>query len=47
MEINLSGTVIRTQDLTLNLYANGAYYRDEVVSLGGATPLKVGGSYPR
>jgi len=47
MEINLSGTVIRTQDLTLNLYVNGAYYRDEVVSLGGAPPLKVGGSYPR
>jgi TonB-linked SusC/RagA family outer membrane protein len=47
MEINLSGTVIRTQDLTLNLYVNGAYYRDQVVSLGGAPPLKVGGSYPR
>lgn len=47
MEISLSGTVIRTQDLTLNLFANGAYYRDEVVSLGGAPPLKVGGSYPR
>ena len=47
MEINLSGTVIRTQDLQLNLFVNGAYYQDEVVSLGGAPPLKVGGSYPR
>ena len=47
MEIGLSGTVIRTKDLSLNLYVNGAYYRDQVVSLGGAPPLKVGGSYPR
>ena len=47
MEINLSGTVVRTQDLTLNLFVNGAYYRDNVDSLGGAPPLKVGGSYPR
>lgn len=47
MEIALSGTVIRTKDLSLNLYVNGAYYRDQVVSLGGAPPLKVGGSYPR
>jgi len=47
MEMSLSGTVIRTQDLQLNLFVNGAYYRDEVVSLGGAPPLKVGGSYPR
>lgn len=47
MEISLSGTVIRTKDLQLNLFVNGAYYQDEVVSLGGAPPLKVGGSYPR
>ena len=47
MEMSLSGTVIRTSDVQLNLFVNGAYYRDEVVSLGGAPPLKVGGSYPR
>lgn len=47
MEMSLSGTVIRTSDIQLNLYVNGAYYRDNVVSLGGAPPLKVGGSYPR
>tara|TARA_X000001036_G_scaffold286134_1_gene265823 strand:- start:607 stop:2043 length:1437 start_codon:yes stop_codon:yes gene_type:complete len=47
MEMSLSGTVIRTSDIQLNLFVNGAYYKDEVVSLGGAPPLKVGGSYPR
>lgn len=47
MEISLRGTVIRTKDLQLNLFVNGAYYKDKVVSLGGAPPLKVGGSYPR
>ena len=47
MEMSLSGTVIRTSDIQLNLYVNGAYYKDMVESLGGAPPLKVGGSYPR
>ncbi len=47
IEINLSGSVVRTQDLQLDLFVNGAYYQDEIVSLGGAPPLKVGGSYPR
>ncbi|MCY4217006.1 MAG: SusC/RagA family TonB-linked outer membrane protein [Flavobacteriaceae bacterium] len=47
IEINLNGSVLRTQDLQLNLFVNGAYYQDEIVSLGGAPPLKVGGSYPR
>ena len=47
IEINLNGSVLRTQDLQLDLFVNGAYYKDEIVSLGGAPPLKVGGSYPR
>ncbi|MCY4562003.1 MAG: SusC/RagA family TonB-linked outer membrane protein [Flavobacteriaceae bacterium] len=47
LEFNLNGSVIRGQDRSLDLFINGAYYRDEIVSLGGAPPLKVGGSYPR
>ena len=47
LEINLSGNVIRKGDLTVNAYVNAAYLKENVSSLGGAPPLKVGGSYPR
>lgn len=47
LEINLNGSVIRSQDAQLDLFVNGAFYRDEIISLGDAPPLKVGGSYPR
>ncbi len=47
MEINLSGNIIRKGDLTVNAYVNAAYLQENVKSLGGAPPLKVGGSYPR
>ena len=47
LEINLSGNIIRKGDLTVNAYVNAAYLQENVKSLGGAPPLKVGGSYPR
>lgn len=47
LEININGNVIRNEDLTVNLFANAAYLQEKVESLGGAPPLKVGGSYPR
>lgn len=47
IEININGTVFRNKDLTIDLFANAAYLQEEVVSLGGAPPIKVGGSYPR
>lgn len=46
-EITLNGTVLRKKDFTVDLFVNGAYLKQEVTSLGGAPPLKVGGSYPR
>ena len=47
MELNLNGTVVRTKDLTVNMFVNGAYLQEKVTSLGGAPRIKVGGSYPR
>ncbi len=37
----------RSENLDIELFANGAYLQEEVTDLGGAPPLKAGGSYPR
>ncbi len=47
LELNLNSTVYSTADLKVDVFANAAYLSEEVVSLGGAPPVKVGGSYPR
>lgn len=47
IEVNINATVIRKKDFNVELFANGAYIKENVASLGGAPPLKVGGSYPR
>ena len=47
VELALSGSVINNENLTLNVFANTAYLSEEVTDLGGAPPLKTGGSYPR
>lgn len=47
VEVGVNATVIRNQDVTLDLYVNGAYLNEEILDLGGAPPIKVGGSYPR
>ena len=47
MELNLNGTLVRTSDLTVTAFINGAYLQEKVTSLGGAPRIKVGGSYPR
>lgn len=39
--------LVQGRNFSLDLFANGAYIEQEVTSLGGAAPLKVGGSYPR
>ncbi|MEQ9422925.1 MAG: SusC/RagA family TonB-linked outer membrane protein [Cyclobacteriaceae bacterium] len=46
-EIGVSGTVYKQGDLQIDAYANGAYLFQEITDLGGAPPIKVGGSYPR
>ena len=46
-EVSLRTFVLRRANMTLDLFANGAYLWQRVNSLGGAPPLKVGGAYPR
>ena len=47
LEITVNGTVLKKRDLTIDVFANAAYLQEEVTDLGGAPPLKVGGSYTR
>ncbi|MGH7476393.1 MAG: SusC/RagA family TonB-linked outer membrane protein [Longimicrobiales bacterium] len=47
LELAVSGGVIQTQNFGLKLFAGAAYITEEIADMGGAPPLKVGGSYPR
>lgn len=47
LEASIRGTVLQQEGLSLNVFANTAYLNEEITSLGGAPPLKTGGSYPR
>ena len=47
LEIALNAYVIEGRRTSLNLFANASYLSQEVTDLGGAPPIKVGGSYPR
>jgi len=47
VELNLNGALIQRENFSLNAFANGAYITEEVTDMGGAPPLKTGGSYPR
>jgi TonB-dependent starch-binding outer membrane protein SusC len=39
--------LVQGRNVSFDVFANGAYIFQNVSSLGGAAPLKVGGSYPR
>jgi TonB-dependent starch-binding outer membrane protein SusC len=47
VELNLRGALIQREGLSVNVFANTAYLNEEITSMGGAPPLKTGGSYPR
>ena len=47
MDIGVQGTAFRRPNLSLNLFANGAFLHQEIADMGGAPPLKTGGSYSR
>jgi len=47
VELSVDGDVFEGENISVNLFANGSYLWEQVESLGGAPPLKVGGSYPR
>ncbi|MGQ0540170.1 MAG: SusC/RagA family TonB-linked outer membrane protein, partial [Gemmatimonadaceae bacterium] len=46
-DVSLKAFLLNTPRYALDLFANTAFIEQEVVSLGGAPPIKVGGSYPR
>ena len=47
VEVSVRGTVLQREGLSLNVFANTAYLNEKITDLGGAAPLKTGGSYPR
>ena len=47
LELNLRGALVQQEGLSVNLFANTAYEYQEITDMGGAPPLKTGGSYPR
>jgi hypothetical protein len=46
-EIGARGSVLQTPNLSVNLFATAAFIRETIDDLGGAPPLKTGGSYSR
>ena len=46
-EIKFNALAVDKQNLTVDLFVNGAYLREEIRTMGGAAPIKAGGSYPR
>jgi hypothetical protein len=47
VELSIRGALIQQQGLSLSVFANTAYLKEEITNMGGAPPLKTGGSYPR
>ncbi len=47
LELNLRGALLQREGLSANVFANTAYEYQEITDMGGAPPLKTGGSYPR
>ncbi|MGH7127967.1 MAG: TonB-dependent receptor domain-containing protein [Planctomycetaceae bacterium] len=46
-EIAVQGNVLQSPNLSISLFANGAFLEQKIADMGGAPPLKTGGSYPR
>lgn len=47
LDIGLNLNLLQMEDVSVSMFANGAYLKEKITSMGGAPPLKVGGSYPR
>ncbi len=46
-EVAVRGSVVQNRSMSLNVFANTATLNEEITDMGGAPPLKTGGSYPR
>jgi TonB-linked SusC/RagA family outer membrane protein len=47
VEISARALVVNNDNISLDVFANGSYLWEQVTDLGGAPPIKVGGSYTR
>ena len=47
LELGVNALVYNSSDFSVNLFANAAYLWEQISDMGGAPPIKVGGSYPR
>lgn len=47
VEVATQALVLDRRNVSVNLFANTSYLWEKVTDLGGAPPIKVGGSYPR
>ncbi len=47
VELGLNAFVLNRQDVTVNFFANASYLWERVISLGGAPPIFIAGTYPR
>ncbi len=47
VDLSVESNVLDREDLSVDLFANAAYLWEQVEDLGGAPPIKAGGSYPR
>ena len=46
-DLKLTALVLDKPDVSINVFANAARLSQLILSMGGAAPIKVGGSYPR
>ncbi|MCA9737233.1 MAG: SusC/RagA family TonB-linked outer membrane protein [Gemmatimonadota bacterium] len=46
-EIGAQGSLYQGDNVSININANASYISEEITSLGGAAPIKIGGSYTR
>lgn len=47
LELGVRGLAYNSAKVQLNLFATASFLNEEVTDMGGAPPLKAGGSYPR
>lgn len=47
LELSVQALLYRSPATSIRLFANAAYLWEQVTDMGGAPPIKVGGSYPR
>ncbi|HUF49970.1 MAG TPA: SusC/RagA family TonB-linked outer membrane protein [Longimicrobiales bacterium] len=47
LELTTNAKLVQKENVTLSVFANTAFIKETIADMGGAPPLKVGGSYPR